>query len=103
MHLVVDARMIRHAGIGVYLRNLLPRITASQPAWRVSALLPRDFGTTIAGVTSIPCRSDIYTFAEQRELVMAIPSDADLLWSPHYNVPLLSRTPWIVTVHDVAH
>lgn len=103
MHLVVDARMIRHAGIGVYLSNLLPRIVALRPGWRVSALMPHDFPSKIAGVASIPCHSDIYTFAEQRELVAAIPADTDLLWSPHYNVPLLSRMPWVVTVHDVAH
>src|SRR5205823_7949279 len=31
------------------------------------------------------------------------PRAADLFWSPHYNIPLFSRAPLVVTVHDVAH
>ncbi|HEY4304166.1 MAG TPA: glycosyltransferase family 1 protein [Gemmatimonadaceae bacterium] len=103
MHLVVDARMINHSGIGVYLRNLLPRVASARPDWRVSAFLPAAEGRIPYGITPIACESDIYTLAEQRELVARMPRDVDLVWSPHYNVPLFTRAPWIVTIHDVAH
>src|SRR6185503_8413852 len=31
------------------------------------------------------------------------PRRANLFWSPHYNIPLFSRTPLVVTVHDIMH
>jgi glycosyltransferase involved in cell wall biosynthesis len=103
MHLVVDARMIDHSGIGVYLQNVLPRVAAAHSDWRISALLPARARDRVPGVTPIICTSDIYTFAEQRELAAVIPRSADLVWSPHYNVPLLSRVPLVTTIHDVTH
>jgi glycosyltransferase involved in cell wall biosynthesis len=36
-------------------------------------------------------------------LAISIPRDADLIWSPHYNISLLNRSPLMVTVHDVFH
>jgi glycosyltransferase involved in cell wall biosynthesis len=41
--------------------------------------------------------------SEQLEIPFRTPPRADLFWSPHYNVPVLSRLPLVVTVHDVCH
>jgi glycosyltransferase involved in cell wall biosynthesis len=49
------------------------------------------------------CSSDIYTIAEQFEIPFKTPRSAALFWSPHYNVPVFSRAPLVVTVHDVCH
>jgi glycosyltransferase involved in cell wall biosynthesis len=103
-HVVVDARMMNHAGIGVYIRNLVPRVRARLAGWRFTVLVPSDAANaTIFGDDVVRCSSAIYTIAEQLELPRMTPRDADLFWSPHYNVPLRLRTPLVATVHDVAH
>jgi len=98
--------MIRHAGIGTYIRNVVPRVVARRPDWRFTFLassraLP-DW-TLNARARVRPCSSDIYTIAEQVELPLKTPRSAALFWSPHYNVPVFSRAPLVVTVHDVCH
>jgi glycosyltransferase involved in cell wall biosynthesis len=107
-HLAIDARMIRHSGIGTYLRNLIPRIAAGRPSWRLTLLGSTEVITSAIGplppnVSTRACRSAIYTIREQLEIPAAIPRDADVFWAPHYNAPLLSRLPLVVTIHDVAH
>jgi hypothetical protein len=107
-HVVIDARMLRHAGIGRYIQNIVPRVIAAKPDWRFTLLVPPS--TDVAAAWAIPgrvalqrCTSGIYSIAEQLEMTWRTPSDADLFWAPHYNVPVLSRTPLVVTVHDVIH
>ncbi|NGX26950.1 MAG: D-inositol 3-phosphate glycosyltransferase [Chlamydiae bacterium] len=74
--------MIHHAGIGTYIRNLLPHLQLHQ----------------------VPLRSSIYTLKEQIEFSRKIPP-CDLFWSPHFNVPLfpIKAKKRIVTIHDVYH
>lgn len=107
-HLVIDARMIRHSGIGTYLRNLLPRIVASRPEWRFTLLGParalRELpALTAANVTVRDCATPIYSIREQVALPRLVPGDANLFWATHYNLPLALRLPLLVTVHDVFH
>ena len=45
----------------------------------------------------------IYSVREQCELPGLLPSGASLMWSPHYNVPLFSAVPLLVTIHDALH
>lgn len=98
--------MLRHAGIGTYIRNVVPRVVARRPDWRFTFLASRralpDW-TLNARALVRPCSSDIYTIAEQVELPLKTPRSAALFWSPHYNVPVFSRAPLVVTVHDVCH
>jgi len=105
-HVVIDVRMLRHAGIGTYIRNVVPRVIAAHPNWRFTLLAaPQAFPDwqTNGNTVVTTCASDIYTVREQLEIPLRIPRRADLFWSPHYNVPVLSRLPLVVTVHDVCH
>jgi glycosyltransferase involved in cell wall biosynthesis len=107
MHVVVDVRMLKDAGIGRYIRNVVPRVMDLKPDWEFTLLTPRDSGDAAAWgspgrVRLQPCDSAIYSLREQIEIPVRGPR-ADVFWSPHYNVPLLSRTPLVVTVHDVIH
>lgn len=96
--------MMHHAGVGTYIRNLVPRVAANLYGWRVTVIAPSAASReAFPDARVIPATSEIYTVAEQRELPRVIPRDAALLWVPHYNIPLLSRTPLVVTIHDVAH
>lgn len=108
VHVAVDARMVRHSGIGTYLRELLPRVAAARPAWRFTLLGDPGALRDVAfppgsDVRHAECRPPIYTVAEQFALPRATPRDADLLWCPHFVVPVAHRGPLVVTVHDVFH
>lgn len=105
-HVVVDVRMLRHAGIGTYIRNVVPRVVTARPEWRFTLLSARRASPdwTLSDRERVrPCSSDIYSIAEQVELPLKTPRTATLFWSPHYNVPVFSRAPLVVTVHDVCH
>ena len=108
MRVAIDIRRAGDFGIGTYIRNVVPRIIASRPTWRFTLFAPRNNEpvaewTRPGTATIVRCISPIYSIAEQAELPLRTPRNADLFWSPHYNVPLLSRLPLVVTVHDVAH
>lgn len=107
-HIAVDARMAGDSGIGTYISNLLPRLAAQRPDWRLTILGDPDRLRALpwpgdAKVEIRECRSRIYTAREQVELVARAPRRPDLFWSPNYNIPLAYRGPLLVTVHDVAH
>jgi glycosyltransferase involved in cell wall biosynthesis len=98
-HVLVDVRMIRHSGIGVYLTNVLSKLKDV-----------REFKVLRAGnddekekKTSM-LKSEIYSIKEQIEYLFRIPA-VDIFWSPHYNVPMLPTRARkkVVTIHDVYH
>jgi glycosyltransferase involved in cell wall biosynthesis len=107
-HVAVDARMVGHSGIGTYLSNLLPRIAAHRPAWRwtligkSNALLGLDWPAD-AKVRVAESDVPIYSIREQLELAVKAPRDANLFWSPHYNIPLAYVGRLMVTLHDIGH
>jgi glycosyltransferase involved in cell wall biosynthesis len=106
--ITVDARMVQASGIGTYLTNLLPRIMASRPGWRFNLLghpdelREFDWGRG-PNVSLVRCTAPIYGIQEQIQLAARIPADSDLVWSPHYNIPLAYRGQLLVTIHDVCH
>lgn len=107
-HLAVDARMVRHSGIGTYLRHLVPRLVAARPTWRFTILGPaeelRALGWTAwSNATVVDCRAPIYSVREQLALPRLVPADAQLFWTPHYVIPLLLGRRMLVTVQDVFH
>lgn len=91
MRLVIDCRMMgagNTRGIGRYIEETL---SAMKP------LLPKDWE-----VVELDAPVRWYTFAEQTKWLTVIKqSKPDLLWVPHWNVPLLYRGPLAITVHDL--
>jgi glycosyltransferase involved in cell wall biosynthesis len=103
---VIDVRMIRHSGIGTYIRKLVPRVVARRPAWRFTLLgapeVVREYAWADQPMVDVrESRAGIYTIREQLEIA-GLARSAHLLWVPHYNIPVLAGTPLFVTVHDVA-
>jgi len=101
---VIDSRMVWHSGIGTYLRNLLPAVTR---AFRTALLGdPKTLAQFpwSAQAEILPASAPIYSPQEQWELFRRIPPSR-LLWSPHFNVPLLPvhSHARLVTIHDVFH
>lgn len=103
----VDVRMVNASGIGVYIKNVLPRLIARSD-WCFVLLEDGDetgslTGSDDARVVRKRIKSPIYSLSQQFELAANIPNEAALYWSPHYDIPLFVRPPLLVTVHDMAH
>lgn len=108
MNLAIDARMLSRSGIGTYLSNMLPRLVRVYRGNRIHLIGDADAlgqlpWTRDAKVAVVDCRSPIYSIREQLQLPRLVPRDCSLLWSPHFNVPLLYRGTLLVTIHDVLH
>ncbi len=106
--LTIDMRMVLAAGIGTYLRQLVPRVWQAVPSLNLCLLgraeaLKRFEWAQQPGVTIVECGAPIYSLREQGEIPLKIPTKTDLFWSPHYNIPLFFRGRMLVTVHDTFH
>ncbi|WP_370838402.1 glycosyltransferase family 4 protein [Megasphaera sp.] len=106
--IAIDARMIEFSGIGTVIKNVLKRLPFFMP--RTTFYLLGNENTfrkysylSRPNVIFIQCNCPIYSIKEQLELIHKIPADTDLLWIPHYNIPVFYRGKILVTVHDVFH
>lgn len=102
--LVVDVRMINSSGIGTYLKNILPKIVNQ---FRLILLGNKNELKSFNWVQKckiIQFNSKIYSFDEQVKYPFVVPK-SDLLWCPHFNVPLLpvKAKKIVCTIHDLNH
>ena len=108
MKIAIDLRMLRHSGITSYLVNTLPHLIRDHPEAHFYLLGdPRQMDehawTHAENVTRTECIASIYSLSEQWKVARRVPRDSDLLWCPHYNIPLLYRGKLVVTLHDALH
>jgi glycosyltransferase involved in cell wall biosynthesis len=100
--LVIDARWL-HSGIGRYVMNLLEGLK-HRNGFSVHALVQGRDADTLRplcdGLTVIDL--PIYGLREQFSVPWAA-RGADLLHVPHYNVPVMFRGDFMVTIHDLIH
>ena len=103
--LVIDARLASHSGIGTYLAELLPRVLHRLAAWRPLVLCTHAnqsrLETSIG--TAAPCAVWNVAPLSVGDLLSTPPGVGphDLLWTPHFNVPLRSDCALAVTLHDL--
>lgn len=107
-NITVDARMINSSGIGTVIKNILKRMIVLKPEWNFFILgdlltLKKYNFLKYDNVKLISCNVPIYSIKEQIELVRKIPKDTDIMWSPHYNIPIFYKGKLVVTIHDVFH
>lgn len=130
---ILDARMIRHSGIGVYLRGVLSGLAELQPPDIELTLLGDPdlvrghLEPPLAGACRVvPFHAPIYSLREQIESALLLAKlrkelagarggtgtgteagtqarAAPVVHWPHYNFPLRWNGPLIVTVHDLIH
>lgn len=103
--LVVDARLAGRSGIGTYLEQVLPRVLPHLAAWQpvvLAAPANRDSLVTLLGRDA---EIDVWSVAplSVADLWSRPPrvGPHDLLWTPHFNVPLRSACALAVTLHDL--
>ncbi|HEX2578832.1 MAG TPA: glycosyltransferase family 1 protein [Rhabdochlamydiaceae bacterium] len=102
--LCIDVRMALSAGIGTYIRNIVPllandfklRLIAEESTIKKWPFLSK----CDLIVTNIP----IYSIEEQIKFPFLVPA-CDIFWTPHYNTPFsrLKSKKRVVTIHDVYH
>src|SRR4029434_7214123 len=105
--LIVDCRMYRSSGIGVYLQNILRRLGQFIPEDSVVLLGWPDVVGQLASCMPRArvhiLKSRIYTIHEQLEFLLNSFRYRAAWWSPHFNIPVSYRGPLVVTVHDLFH
>src|SRR6185436_11796887 len=103
----IDCRFASyHAGLGRYTRELTSALLKRDDPWDYMLLVKDPAESWLRGLPSSPrivaAPFAHYSFAEQWHLPRVIrESGADLLFSPHFNVPLRSPVPFLITVHDL--
>ncbi len=104
MRVGIDARKIADFGIGTYIRGLLHALVAAEDSDTYVAFAPERLAHLLpADVEHRAVDAPHYSIQELIALGRAV-DDAglDLFHAPHYVVPF-TRTPFVVTVHDLIH
>ncbi len=108
MKIAIDARKWHDYGIGTYVRNLVRHLArldrettyylfCSQPDQATLRDLAENF-------VPVADRSGGYGIREHFSIPFKLHRlGVDLFHSPHYVLPLLARTPAVVTIHDCIH
>lgn len=104
----IDVRMWRHPGIGRYIRELVSELS-SDAACAFSFTWVGHGGDRASVVKKTQRQpafrevfSPIYSLSEQWEIPWKT-GNLDLLHVPHFNVPVLRKKKWVVTVHDLTY
>ncbi|HXH39543.1 MAG TPA: glycosyltransferase family 1 protein [Thermoanaerobaculia bacterium] len=104
MRIGIDTRKIADFGIGTYIRGLLTALVAERSDERYVAFAPQRLAHHLpAGVEHVVVDAPHYSVQELVALGRAVDrSNIDLFHAPHYVVPF-TRTPLVVTIHDLIH
>ena len=107
MKIVIDARMygIEHTGIGVYVMNLTDNLVKIDNKNDYTVIL-RDnyFKRLLLPPNFKKIKGDFrqYSFAEQITLPRLLTKEKpDLVHFPHFNVPIIYKGSYVVTIHDL--
>lgn len=114
MRIAIDARALRWAGIGRYTRSLLAALVTSPTDFEFTILVASadlDYWQRLQSswptasqskLQTVVVEGSYYSWREQllfwRQLEAVT---ADLFHFTHFNLPLLFRRPYVVTIHDI--
>lgn len=106
MKVIIDARMLNASGIGTYIRNLI-KIIHDNNIIELHCIINKEQLPQIKrmGITSYTLfNSRFFSPLEQLEYLFKLPK-GDVLWTPHFNAPLLPLfnrfKKRVVTIHDM--
>ena len=105
--LVIDARFYgpEHTGLGRYTMNIMAYLPAHLKDVRLKILLRDPYYTSLTlppNCQKVRCNLAHYSLAEQLFLPQLLRDlDADLFVAFHFNTPIFSQVPTVVTVHDL--
>ncbi len=110
MKIGIDARMFGPAvgggGLGRYVEQLVDQLQKQDLENRYVLFLKREnFDTCVIVNPNFEKRlADVHWYTAKEQIVMPFliaREGLDLIHFPHWNVPLLCRTPFVVTIHDL--
>lgn len=107
MKIAIDARFYGtgHTGLGRYTTNVLKFLPKYLPDHTLQILLrdsEYDKFPASKNVEKVRCEIPHYSLSEQLLLPKLLKSlHSDLLYTLHFNTPILSKIPAVVTVHDL--
>ncbi len=107
MKILLDARLygLENAGLGRYLINLIDELSKIDHKNTYVILLRKKYFDSLELPNSwkkLLTDFHHYSLAEQVELLKIIEKEnPDLTHFPHFNIPLLYRGQYIVTIHDM--
>lgn len=107
MNIGIDARFwgLQHAGLGRYLMELIQALSAIDRKNNYTLFLRKPYDTEVQvprNFRRVTANIRHYTFEEQWLLAEIFTREnLDILHVPHFNVPLLYRRPFVVTIHDL--
>lgn len=106
--ITIDARWVFASGIGTYCQNLIPGLLSNFNQYPFTLLghipdLKRLGLLDYQNVSAIQTTAKMYSISEQLTIPFLVPRQTNLLFCPHYNIPLLYRGKTLVTVHDLCH
>ena len=105
--IAIDARFYgtEHTGLGRYTTNVLSYLPNHLKDHQLFVLLRRKYFETLtlpANCTKVLFDVPHYTFSEQIFYPLKLASlRVDLLYTLHFNTPILIKVPTVVTVHDL--
>jgi glycosyltransferase involved in cell wall biosynthesis len=104
MHVGIDARMIGHSGIGVYVTELIRHLPAADSELKLTLFgnLERLRIFADSRCRPVEFRAPIYGWAERRGWPREA-AECDILHAPHCAAPGRPPRPLVVTVHDLIH
>jgi glycosyltransferase involved in cell wall biosynthesis len=108
MKIAYDLRRIKNPGIGRYMKCLTRAVLEQAPGNDYLMILPPDASPEMraqtANVVTITTPVECYSIREQLELPRILRRyGADVLHSPHFNMPLACTCPVVVTIHDLIY
>lgn len=102
---VIDCRFASGAtGLGRYTRELALALLERNDPWSYVLLIQRGATWIMpeSNAELIPMSAPHYSLSEQLMLPHVLrQARADLLFSPHFNVPVFCPVPMVVTIHDL--
>jgi glycosyltransferase involved in cell wall biosynthesis len=108
MKIAFDLRRIKNPGIGRYMKCLVEAVVESAPEHQYLLILPPGEEDAVLcrenGVEKLTPPMKYYSLREQIDLPRILRRHkADILHSPHFNLPLVRVCPYVVTIHDVIY
>ena len=88
--ITIDARMINHSGIGVYLKNILKGII-NYNGFNVAFFGDHDLLSQHFDVSLQVSKFDESIFSLQEQVRYLKLPKQPIFWSPHFNVPLFQN------------
>ena len=107
MIITIDLRMWTSSGIGKVLQNTIPSFINKFNNIDFVLLGDKEFLDKINWPLNVieikNFNANIYSIREQIESIKLIPKETDILWWPHWNIPILYKGKIVTSIYDAFH